>query len=170
MAQKKNNVYFVYGDRLANAQNRYIFSLFNNTTDKVIELRKLNLISAQVAAITGVLISGEFKYIDTTAPTAGTDLTIQSREYGLAIPSGIIAKYNPSTVADAALIRRYVFSGEEQNLTELALIGFEKILFEAKLDEIGLILPAAKGVALKNITSDTVATYSYLAEFLIYDK
>jgi len=173
MSQRKHNVRFFYSDRTATANNKYMWALWNSSTSKVIEIRKITSLFHQVTnVVTPVLSELELRFIDTTAPTAGSDLTILSRDLTAAALADTIAKAGASTVADMTngLIRRYLFDNTEQALADLVTLYHQqdKVLFEAKDDECGLILPTNKGAALKHVTNDNTSSISSLVEFIVY--
>ena len=165
------NTYFFNGDRIATAQNKYLFALWNGSASYNIEVRRVVALYQQTTAVvTPIIAELELRLIDTTAPTAGSDLPVFSRDpAGPANLTGLVAKAGPSTVADMTngLILRSLFNNDEQAVTDLdqVYMGQAVELFNAGPYDVGLTLYQNKGLALKHPTNDANSSVSFLVEF-----
>jgi hypothetical protein len=168
---RRLNTYFFNGDRIATAQNKYLFSIWNGSSSYNIEVRRVLVLFQQVSAVASPVLSElELRLIDTTAPTSGSDLNVFSRDpAGPASLTGLVAKAGASTVADMTngLIRRNLFTNDEQAIADLDQIYLnqEKDLFNAGPYDVGLTLYQNKGLALKHPTNDANSSVSFLVEF-----
>ena len=165
--------YAVY-DRIAPAANKYMATLFNTSSTRKVTVDRVYCLNWQVTAVVGVLLEQELRYV--TARTIGSAVTIQREDTTETLSSGIEADVGSTTVTegtgDRGLIRRIIASSEEIALaTAYGLNGVLANITDAQLKyyrhpgSLGLVLRQNQGVTVKNITSSTIGTVSYIFEF-----
>ncbi len=165
--------FFAVYDRIAPAANKYMATIFNTSSTKKVVIQRVWVFNWQEATVNGALLSQEFRKI--TARTAGTSVTPSAEDTLDILPAGITADHNSSAVSDSDLIKRLWAAGEEVFLSSAAfLLGGRAIdanclMYERKDGMRGLTLRQNQGVTIKNITSSTVGTVSYVIEFTVED-
>jgi len=162
-------------DRIAPAANKYMVDIFNTTATRKVIIKRIWQYTANVTAVTGVLLEQEMRFI--TARTVGTSITPIAHDTSLTLTAGITADSGSTGVTEAtgnrALFKRWLTTAEEALLAELhtSLEGAKmqlhdaQLVYWAKSDADGLVLRQNQGLVIKNITSSTAGTLSYLVEF-----
>lgn len=164
-------VFYAVFDRIAPAANKYMATLFNTSaTEKVIITRVLRE-NWQATAVTGVALEGYLARI--TTRTAGTAVTIRSNDTLDVLPAGIAADTNSTAVTENHIIQRVWASSEEIVLggSLAAELGFEtsgmdgNSIWHKSPGYRGLVLRQNQGISIRNVTSSTVGTSSWVIEF-----
>ncbi len=157
-------------DRIVPAAGKYMATLFNTTSTRLVRVHRIWSFNWQVAAVTGVLHEHELRYV--TARTVGTAITPSPRDSADALTAGITADHATTGVTAGALIRRFFGSSEEVKIGALTLesslhgLNPNALIFDAGLPgERPIILRQNRGVTAKMITSTTVGTGSFVFEF-----
>lgn len=164
--------YYALADSVAFATNKFLISLLNATgSGKVLAIKKLFLIDVQTSTVTGVAIRSDFKKI--TAHSGGTVITPQSADsQNPSLPAEITSRTGATAVTEGALLFPLAYSNDEIGATQafpssILLQGLNFIPEGIETQEIRL--RPGEGIALKQITSSTVGSFSYLIVFTVDD-
>lgn len=163
---------------IAPANNKYMAVLFNTNTTYDVVVQRIYAIHSNIAAATGVLLKQSL--IRISAFTTGTAVTPLADDPATdTLPSGVSADHNSSSVSDVSggtIVPALFVTGEEMVLAATAFqlnranLEDQKI-YERKDGERGITLSggtaANRGLAIKNLTSDTEGTVSYVIVFTI---
>ena len=166
--------FFAVFDRVAPAQNKYMATLWNGASGRAVVVDRVYRFNWQVSAVTGVLLEQELRFI--TARTAGTGVQIQTEDSNDTPTANIACDTGSTSVTEGAgaraLIKRFFAPSEEVVLaTAYVLTGIAAYTHDAQLiwsrrpSSSGLVLRQSQGLAIKNLTSSTVGTVSYIMEF-----
>jgi len=163
--------YYALADAVAFAANKHMISLMNATgSGKLLVLKKLFLINNQLAAVTGVSVRQEFRRH--AGHTGGTLLTPQTNDTdNAALPAQITVRTG-ATITDGALLFPLTFANDEIGATQAfpsaaLLAGLNWLPEGSEIQEVRL--REGEGVTIKNITSTTVGSFSYLIVFVVDD-
>lgn len=170
--------YRAYFDAIAPANNKYMALLFNTSTTYHVDVNRIYVLHNNVSAVTGVIL--EHTLLRVSAFTTGTAVTPVALDPGdIALPSGISADHNSSSVSDVSgsTLGRFVTTAEEVVLASTdTLLSSRLALRNAIIWESGGgIKPirlrgataAQRGLAVKNVTSSTVGALSYIIDFTV---
>ena len=161
--------YYAVYDRIVPAANKYMATLFNTSATRKVVVTHVWRLNWQVAAVTGILLEQYLARI--TARTAGTTVTIRTDDTADTLSAGITADHLSTSVTEDHIITRSFAVSEEMALaaTGLALaLGFDEtgqILYARRDGQRGLTLRQNQGLSVRNVTSSTVGTVSYVIEF-----
>lgn len=161
--------YAVY-DRIAPAANKYMATLFNTSAVRKVIVTHVWRLNWQVAAVTGILLEQYLARI--TARTAGGAITIRADDTTDTLSAGITADTLSTSVTEDHIIARSFAVSEEMALaaTGLALaLGTDEgaqVLYQRRDGQRGLTLRQNQGLSVRNVTSSTVGTVSYIIEFV----
>lgn len=166
--------FFAVYDRIAPATNKYMATLWNGATGRVVIVDRVYRLNWQVSAITGVLLEQEIRFI--TARTAGTSVQIQTEDSANTITSGIAADTGSTSVTEGTgargMIKRIFASGEELAIATAytlpaisAHINDAQLAWYRKVGSSGLVLRVNEGLTIKNTTNSALGTVSYIMEF-----
>lgn len=165
--------FYAVFDRIAPAANKYMATLFNGAAGRKVVVNRIYRLNWQVASGTGVLLEQELRGI--TARTAPTPVTIVPEDSLDTITSGIACDTGSTGVTEGGkgLIRRLFATNEEFVLATAssvitgaaALLHDGQIIYWRKEGSKGLVLRQNEGITIKNITSSTVGSVSYVMEF-----
>ena len=163
VAMAADPTYYIWSTPAAAAANRQVLSLINNTAAQVIKVRKLFLINAALAAVTGVGLQYDVKRISTLS--AGTAITPNPADTA----DGAMANFTCAaggTVTEGVLLYSYYTNNDEIGLTG----GFPQATIQALIslqpegNEVKeLALRNGEGFTIKQITSSAVGTIGALA-------
>lgn len=162
--------YYAYLDRVAPAQNKYMLTLFNTSSTRKVVIRKIIWLTNSITGVTGVV--HDMYIARLTARTAGSALTIRSRDSNNSLSAGITADTASTSVTEGYIIQRFVGTSEESPVTTTALptyfgtMGGAGAVLYAKLPETdGETLRQNQGISIRTLTSSTVGVMSFLIEF-----
>jgi len=165
--------YFAVFDRIAPAANKYMATLFNANADRKVTVNRIFRLNWQVAAVTGVLLEQELRRI--SARTVGTNVPIQSEDSVDTLSASIAADTGSTSVTEVsgALIRRFFAVSEEVLLAtaatvitgQAAFVPDGQLIYWRSARSRGLVLRNGQGLTVKNLTSSTVGSVSYVFEF-----
>ena len=161
---------------IAPAQNKYMALMFNTNTSYDVVIQRIYAIHSNIGAVTGVLLEQDLMRV--TAFTTGTAVTpVADDPETDTLPSGISADHASTAVTDGSVLNPAFFvTGEEvilaataNQLNRMSLNG--QLVYERKEGERGITLSGAtaanRGVAIKNITTDTAGAVSYVIVFTV---
>ncbi len=164
--------YYALADAVAFAANKQLISILNATgSGKVLAIKKLFLIDVQTSTVTGVAIRSDFKRM--TAHSAGTLITpVAADSTNPVLPAEVTCRTG-ATVTEGALLFPLAYSNDEIGATQafpssILLQGLNFIPEGIETQEIRL--RPGEGVTLKQITSSTVGSFSYLIVFTMDDE
>lgn len=161
--------YYATFDRIVPAQNKYMATLFNTSAIRKVIVTHVWRLNWQVTGVTGVLLEQYLARI--TARTAGTGVTIRTDDSGDTLSAGISADTNSTSVTEDHIILRCFAVSEEIALAAtglaLSLAADEgtQIIYQRREGQRGLTLRQNQGVSVRNLTTSTVGTVSYIIEF-----
>jgi hypothetical protein len=167
--------YIAVYDRIAPATNKFMATLWNGATGRVVIVNRVYRLSHNVTAIVGVLLEQELRFI--TARTAGTTITPVTEDTNDTLTAGIVADHASTAVTEGTgtrgLIRRFFATAEETSLTELtnspegaaSFLHDGQIIYWKPQGGRGLVLRNGQGLTIKNLTASTIGTVSYVFEF-----
>jgi hypothetical protein len=160
--------YAVY-DRIVPAANKYMATLFNTSATRKVVVTHVWRLNWQVTAVTGILLEQYLARI--TARTAGTGVTIFADDTADTLSAGITADTNSTAVTENHIITRSFATSEEMALaaTGIVLSGATddagEIFYQRREGQRGLTLRQNQGLAVRNVTSSTIGSVSYIIEF-----
>ena len=165
----EQNTFYAYFDRIAPAQNKYMACLFNTSTTRKAVIQKVIWLTNAFTVVTAVVHDMYLARI--TARTAGTAVTIHSRDSADTLSAEITADFNPTSVAEAYIIQRFVGTTEESVIavtslpTYLGSLGGPGVVLYARLPNTkGETLRQNQGLAIRTLTASTVGVMSFLIE------
>lgn len=165
-------LFYAVFDRIVPAVNKYMATLFNTG----LNLLMVNRIYRVNWQNTDVSDSNLEQYLARiTARTVGTSVIIGSDDTGDSTPSGAVADTG-STVVTETNIRLRFFS---TNDSSVGLTGGDKfgtaivhsfniqdgIIYRNEPGVKGMVLRQNQGISIRNVTSNTIGTVSYVFEF-----
>lgn len=162
--------WYALADAVAFAANKQMISIVNESgSGVVLELRKLFLIDVQLSTVTGVAVRQDVK--KATAHSGGTAITCQAADSAsAALPSQITVRTGATSVSEGAILFPIGFANDEIGATQAfpgtALLAGYNWLIEGPEVQ-GLRLREGDGLTVKNITSSTVGSFSYLLVFTV---
>jgi hypothetical protein len=163
---------------IAPAANKYMAVLFNTNTSFDVVIQRIYAIHSNISGVTGVLLEQDLLRI--SAFTTGTAVTPLADDPETdTLPSGISADHNSSAVSvvSGGMIHPANFVTAEEMI--LAATNFQlnranlngQLIYERKDNERGITLSgttaANRGLAIKNLTSDTAGSVSYSIVFTV---
>jgi hypothetical protein len=160
--------YAVY-NQIVPAANKYMATLFNTSATRKVVVTHVWRFNWQVLAVTGILLEQYLARI--TARTAGTGVTVFADDTGDTLSAGITADTNSTSVTEAHIITRSFASSEEMALTATGIVlsggtdDSSQILYQRREGQRGLTLRQNQGLSVRNVTSSTVGSVSYIIEF-----
>jgi hypothetical protein len=161
------NTFYAYFDRIAPASNKYMATLFNTSATRKVVVRRIVLINNTITSVTGVLLDQYLARI--TARTAGTSVTIRSRDSNDSLSAGITADTGSTSVTEEYVAKRFIASSEEPVVAQTMLTAFGTyggvVLYEKADGMKGETLRQNQGISIRNVTSSTVGVVSYCIEF-----
>ena len=164
--------YYALADAVSFAANKQMFSILNAAgSGKMIVLKKMFLINNALAAVTGVMLRQEVKRI--SAHSGGTLITPNPADTANpALPAEVTVRSAAASVTEGVLMFPLNFSNDEVGATQAfpttqILAGFNWLPEGAEVQE--LRLREGEGMTIKNITSTTVGSFSYLIVFTVDD-
>lgn len=162
--------FYAHFDRIAPSANKYMATLFNTNATRCIIVRRIYAYPAQAAATTGVLLEQYLAFI--TARTAGTSVPIRPHDSTYAISTGMTADTNSTAVTERDIIKRFFRFGEEHPVIGTTAPSINVLQFhDPDLQLVwerqgrGITLKTNEGIAIRNVTSSTAGSVSYLLEF-----
>ncbi len=162
--------YYAIFDRIAPAANKYMATLFNTSATRKVVIHRIWYLNWQVALVTGVSLEQYLARI--TARTAGTSITIRPADTSDSLSSGITGDHNTSAVTEDYIFKRFFATGEEAagsggaNVEDFFGSDWNWQLVYRRWEGIkGIVLRQNQGVSVRNVTSSTVGTCSYMIEF-----
>ena len=166
--QRRGETFWAVFDRIVPAANKYMANIFNATSTKKVEIKRIWVFNWQIAAVTGVLLEYELRRI--TARTLGTSITPVAADSNYSLTASITADHASTAVTDSSLLLRGVCSSEELVQTALQLLNTivlpkHALIYEQRPDTDPIILRQNQGVVIKNITNSAVGTVSTIVEF-----
>ena len=161
--------FYAVFDRIAVANNKYMATLFNTSATRIMRVTHVWRFAWQVAVVTGALKDQYLARI--TARTAGTGVTIHADDPSDTLSAGMSADTNSSSVSESHIMLRAPAVSEEMILVApqlQLLLGTDdraQSLAERIPGQRGILLRQNEGVTVRNITSGTAGTVSYIMEF-----
>ena len=167
--------FYAVFDRVAPAANKYVATLFNGATGRKVVVNRVYRFNWQVSAVVGIQLEQELRFI--TARTAGTNVLIQREDSNDTITTGIAADTGSTAVTEEStnrgLVKRFFASSEEVVLATALTVPTgafahahdAQLVYWRRYGSKGLVLRQNEGLTIKNITSSTVGTVSYMIEF-----
>jgi len=165
--------YFAVFDRIAPAANKYMATLSNANAARKVVVNRIFRLNWQVAAVTGVLLEQELRRI--SARTVGTNVPIQSEDSADTLSASITADTGSTSVTEVngELIRRFFAVSEEVVLAtaatvitgQAAFVPDGQLVYWRSARSKGIVLRNGQGLTIKNLTSSTVGSVSYVFEF-----
>jgi hypothetical protein len=159
-------------DRIVPAANKHMATLWNGAAGRKLTIARVYRMNWQVSAVTGVMLEQELRFI--TAHSGGTSSQIIADDTQIALTSGIVATSGATVTQDTgsrSLIRRVLACNEEAVLASgYALVGTgfsidAALVWMKRPSSIGIVLRQNEGLTIKNITSSTIGSCSYVIEF-----
>lgn len=153
---------------IAPAANKYMATLFNTSSTRKVVVQRIWAILTQIAAAAGATLEQHLETI--TARTAGSTVTPTSNDSSDSLSAGITADTGSTAVTDGNELVRFIMTGDQVALGDNGTIKTRQFLsnalvYEKKDFTKGLTLRQNQGLSIKNITSNTTGTMSYLIEF-----
>lgn len=168
----------VVANAIAPAQNKYMVTLFNASTDYHVDVHRILLQHNNITAATGVVLSQDLMRISAYTPAAA--ITPLALDPGNTLPSGITADTGSTSVSDVAssVLLNFVALSEEAILTttdtwlgaRAAVPAGQPIFLSGNgVEPIRLrgATAAHKGLVIKNITNSTAGSCSYTLDFTV---
>ena len=169
--QQSTPTFWAVYDRVAPATNKYMAVLWNSSATRVVRVRRIWRMDWQVAAVVGVLLEQELRYI-TARTGVGTAVTPTPLDSIDTLSAGIDASHAATGVTDGPLLSRLFATSEEVILAAAGqVLGFSSderyqiVYEESRGSTKPITLRQNRGVAIKNITASTIGTVSYIFEF-----
>lgn len=164
--------YFAVFDRISPDANKYMAVLFNTSATKKLVVYRINRYNWQMTSVVGQTLEQYLTRI--SAYTGGTAVTVRSADSADSVPAGITAVHNPASVTEDYLVRRLFASSEEANLSNSNFynaisLDYSVAIYERTIGTRGLVLRQNEGLAIRNVTSSTVGTVSYIYDFIVED-
>lgn len=161
--------FYAVFDRVAPAANKYMATIFNTSASRIARINRIWVYNWQVGAVTGVLLDQELRRI--SARTMGVAVTPVAGDSGDTLSAGITADTASTVVTEVtdALYQRIIAYSEEATLAQGYVTGREQdagaLQYERPPWARGIVLRQNEGITIKNITSSTVGSVSYVFEF-----
>lgn len=161
--------FYAVFDRVAPAANKYMATIFNTSASRIARINRIWVYNWQVGAVTGVLLDQELRRI--SARTVGVAVTPVAGDSGDTLSAGITADTASTVVTEVtnALYQRIIAYSEEATLAQGYVTGREQdagaLQYERPPWARGIVLRQNEGITIKNITSSTVGSVSYVFEF-----
>jgi hypothetical protein len=163
MRLRADPTYYVWVPQMALAQNKYFLAI-RNTAAQVVKLRKVFLVNAALAAVTGVGVQFDVRRI--SAITGGTAITPNPADTADGALPNVTVVHSPTAVTEGALLYSWFTNNDEIGLTG----GFPQATLQSLIslqpegNEVKeLTLNNGEGMCLKQITSTTVGSFGVLA-------
>lgn len=155
--------WYVWSGATALAANKHHLSILN-TGAQVIKIRKLFLVNAALAAVTGVGVQYDIKRI--TACSGGSAITAQIMDSGDTALSSVTILNGPTSVTEGAVLFPWYTNNDEIGLTG----GFPQATIQSLFSLVpeGLeikepVLNQNEGLTVKQITSTVIGSVGVLA-------
>lgn len=169
-----NPAFYVVFDRIAPAANKYMATLFNTSTTELLMVDRILRFNWQQTAVSEAALDQYIARI--TARTAGTAVTIRSADTLDTVPVGGAADTNSTVVTEAHIARRFFYAQNEiqsaGSVPQLSdwhgyMLAGENgaVIWSRQSDMKGFILRQNQGISIRNITSSTAGSCSYVIEF-----
>jgi len=161
--------YYAIFDRIAPAANKWMASLLNPTGSGIVaRVRRVFVLDWQAS---GNQSSTLAQYLArTTAHSGGSEVTIRQFDSADAAPL-LEAKTNCSSVTEDHIFRRFFASINAVNLANAnwynaLAFAVNGVVFSADNDVSPIVLHEGQGLAIKNETSETSGSCSYIFEWV----
>ena len=164
VAQSADKTYYIWVPAQALAQNKLHLACLNTSATQILKLRKLFIINAALAAVTGVGVQFDIKRISTiTAGTAVTPNPVDTADGALA---GATVVFAPSAATEGVLLYSWFTNNDEIGLTNAFPTAMLQQLISnvpegAEIKEI--VMRQNEGFTVKQITNTTIGSYAVLA-------
>lgn len=156
--------YYVWVTPMAMAGNKHFLTLLNTSATQLVKVRKLFVINAALAAVTGVGLQFDVKRC--SALTGGTAITPNPVDTADGALTGLTCVHTPTTVTEGVLLYSWYTNNDEIGATN----GFPSSYIQA----LGNIQPEGpeirevtlrqgEGMTVKQVTATTVGSYGVLA-------
>ena len=161
--------WYALADAVAFAASKQHISILNATgSGMVVRVRKIFPCDLSLASVTGVAVRFDFK--KATAHSAGTVITPQAADSSNAALPAQVTVRTGATVTEGALLWPYTCASDEVGATQ----AFPSAQLMQALNSIPegdevqeLTLREGEGLTIKQITSSTVGSFSWLMVFTI---
>lgn len=164
------DTWWALADNVVPAANKHHIAILNGAgSGVVIRIRKLFVISLQIAAVTGAVMRCDIK--KTTAQSGGTAITPQSMDSNnVAIPAQVLIATAPASVTEGAILFPTMITAEEepatQALSKSQFQAYNNLILEGpEMQE--LVLREGQGLTVKQITSVAVGSLAWLMGFTV---
>lgn len=166
-------LFYATFDRIAPAANKYMATLFNTSDTLLLMVTRIYRLNWQETDISDANLQQYLARI--TARTAGTSVTIRADDTDDPIPSGAAADTGSTAVTETNIRLRFFSTND----SPVGLTGGDKfgtaivhsfniqdgIIYRREPETKGLVLRQNQGVSIRNVTSNTTGTVSYIIEF-----
>lgn len=159
--------YYVWVTPMAMAANKHFWTLLN-TGAQIVRVKKLFLINAALAAVTGVGVQFDVKRA--SAVTGGTAVTPNPADTADGAVTGLTCVHSPTSVTEGVLLYSWFTNNDEVGATNAFPSNYLQALgnIQPEGPEIReLTLRQNEGCTVKQITSTIVGTYGVLAVITI---
>lgn len=171
--QTAPDTFYILADAVTFAANKMHLSILNAVgSGKVVHLQKLFIINNQLTSITGVAIRFDVK--KATAHSGGTLITPEKADsLSDNLPAGITCRTGATSVTEGAIMYPLVANNDESGAT-MAFPGAQLLAGLNWMPEGNEIqawrLRPGEGMCIKQITSSTVGSFSWLAVVGVEDE
>lgn len=161
--------FYAVFDRIVPAANKYMATIFNTSASRLVRVNRIWAYNWQVGAVTGVVLDQELRRI--TARTVGVAVTPLAGDSADTLSTGITADTASTVVTEVAggMYQRIITYSEEATLAQGYVTGRVQdagaLQYERPPWARGYVLRENEGLTVKNITSSTVGSVSYIFEF-----
>ncbi len=159
--------FYAVFDRISPAANKYMAMLFNSSLNRKMVIQRVWVYDWQGGAVAGVVL--EQQMLRVSARTAGTSVSPVAGDPNDTLSAGLAADTNSTAVTDGSLFKRIYCTNEEEALTSSqAMPGTSEntgLQYSRKDGTRGIVVRQGQGFAIKNITSNTNGSVSYVIEF-----
>ena len=161
--------FYAVFNRIVPAANKYMATLFNTSATQKVIVTHIWRLNWQVAGVTGVLLEQYLARI--TARTAGGAITIFADDTADTLSAGISADTLSTSVTEDHIITRFFSTSEEAAAAAtgfaLNLMSLEdtQLIYQRREGQRGLTLRQNQGITIRNVSSSTIGSVSYIMEF-----
>jgi hypothetical protein len=164
--------YYALVDAAAFAANKHHLSILNASGGtKIIAIKKISMINVQLSSVTGVAARFDVKRI--TAHSGGTIITPSSCDsLNPSLPAEITVRTGATSVTESTLLFPLVTTTDEVTAANTAVANFLSAGLNWALEgpeTQETRLRPGEGLTIKQITSTTVGSYSWLMAFTVDD-
>jgi hypothetical protein len=162
---------------IAPANNKYMWTLWNANTTYDIVIQEIRALHSNIGAVTGVLLKQSLLRL--AALTSGTPLTtiFADDPETDTLPASMTADTGSTSVTDGAVLDPAIFVTAEEVILAATAMQLNRMIREGQIvyrredGQRGITLSgttaANRGLGMKNLTSDTAGSLSYIIKFTV---